>query len=312
MPRNPKYDAVLPVGPSSAKMARHCAAALLRFLEPERIFVVGCPQVLATTRRWRLPRIELVEEDSLVPEITLQILRDMQSAAGRNPDRAGWYLQQFIKMGMALREDLHEHYLVWDSDTVLLRPLDFFTPDGRVLISFRALPVMDSYRILAEALLGEPIPGADSCIREQMMIRKSWMREMLERIEATGKDGQSWAIRVMSENLSRAQPEQWFQLMRKTYFRNYGGIWDFGFSEFETYASFLRLHHADDIAFRKVHSHRAGASDFGFNPNRFDFEYLSHDFDYVSFESWAQIDPRLVRKNKRRAIRCAIKRRLGA
>lgn len=301
----------MPVGPDSAGIALLAATSLLRFLEPDRIHVVGSAETIEAARRWQIPHLTLLDEDAVVPEITLRRLREMQAGAGRNPNRAGWYLQQFVKMGMARHEGIREHYLAWDSDTVLLRPLDIFTPDGRTLITSRGIPTLDYYRTLAGVLLGEPVPPAVSCIREQMMFRKSWMQEMLDRIEATGTKGENWALRIMNENFSRTESGQWTDYLRGGLFRDYQGIWDFGFSEYETYAAFLRLYHADDIAFREVRAERHGARRFGLKPNRFDLEYLARRFDYASFERWSPREGPRILRNKWRSFRCEIERRVA-
>lgn len=301
----------MPVGPDSAGIARLAAASLLRFLEPGRIFLVGADATLRAARRWNLPRLVLTGEDSVVPGVTLERLRQMQAGAGRNPERAGWYLQQFVKMGMARREGVREHYLAWDSDTVLLRPVELFAPDGRVLITSRGIPVLEYYRALAGELLGEPIAAGVSCIREQMMFRRSWMQEILDRIEATGAKGECWAVRIMNQNFSRTGPGQWRDYLREGLFRDYQGIWDFGFSEYELYAAFVRLHHADGIAFREVSAERHGARRFGLKPNRFDLEYLARRFDYASFERWSPREGPRIRRNKWRAFRYALERRVA-
>jgi len=39
----------------------------------------------------------------------------------------GWYLQQFLKMGAARHvAGLSDHYLLWDSDMVPLKPMQWF------------------------------------------------------------------------------------------------------------------------------------------------------------------------------------------
>lgn len=47
-----------------------------------------------------------------------------------NTSRAGWYYQQLLKL-YAFRyiKQLRQHYVIWDSDTVLLRPTCFFHND---------------------------------------------------------------------------------------------------------------------------------------------------------------------------------------
>eukprot|EP00198_Chlamydomonas_reinhardtii_P012401 XP_001701738.1 predicted protein [Chlamydomonas reinhardtii] len=44
---------------------------------------------------------------------------------------SGWYMQQFLKLGSALAlPQLSQHYVVWDLDMVLLRPVQLLFPPG--------------------------------------------------------------------------------------------------------------------------------------------------------------------------------------
>ncbi len=301
----------MPVGPNSTGIARIAVSSLLRFLKPERIFLVAGTETLEAISRWKLSQLILLDEDTIVPGVKLQFLRDMLAAAGRDPNRAGWYLQQFVKMGMAHRDELHEHYLVWDADTVLLRPFELYTDAGQVLIPSWGIPMLEYYRAMAERLLGQPVAPGVSCIREQMMFRKSWMLELLDRIESVGGAGEPWATRVTSDALNRTKPERWAEYKLRGLFEDYNGIWDFGFSEFELYGSFVRLHHQEEVEFREFRTERHGARRFGPTPNRFDLEYLARKFDYASFEGWSSMSRRQILVNKWQAFRHGIKRRIG-
>lgn len=292
----PPYDAVIPVAPGRLDVARDSVASLRRHLPIRRIFVMGSAGVVDAVKAWRMPELVAVDEDDVVPRMRLDTVRRMHVAAGRDPKRSGYYFQQFLKLGMALREDVLEHYLVWDSDTVLLRPMEFFTRDGKILITVFPIEMKRAHRDIARTLLDQEVPADTSFIREQMMFRKPWVREMLDRIEAVGRtvDGgeRTWAERIMDEILKR--PEQ-----------------NFGFSEFETYASFIRHQHGAGIQFRKVASERDGAARFGLHPNRFDLAFLARDFDYASFETWSHRDPNVIWRNKVRAMRYALGRLVG-
>lgn len=59
-----------------------------------------------------------------------------------NTSRAGWYYQQLLKLyAHQVIRDLNENYVIWDSDTVLLRPTAFFHNDyGEVRALFAISP----------------------------------------------------------------------------------------------------------------------------------------------------------------------------
>ena len=50
----------------------------------------------------------------------------MGAKTGTN--RVGWYLQQYLKLGVAVHiPDLSDYYLVWDADNIAVRPIELFS-----------------------------------------------------------------------------------------------------------------------------------------------------------------------------------------
>lgn len=83
-----------------------------------------------------------VNENAIVPGLSVGAVRDNFTCSFRTAvdryrcqrlrGRAGWLLQQLLKLGLAsFREDLTEHFVIWDSDNVLLRPTVFFDEELR-------------------------------------------------------------------------------------------------------------------------------------------------------------------------------------
>lgn len=99
----------------------------------QTIYVVCCKKA------WRdlsLPQVKFVDEESYI--FSFQQIKTYLE----NTSRAGWYYQQLLKLyaHQAIR-DLHECYVIWDSDTVLLRPTAFFHNDyGEVRALFAISP----------------------------------------------------------------------------------------------------------------------------------------------------------------------------
>ena len=62
----------------------------------------------------------------------------LQTRYGANPDAehngrqlAGWYLQQFAKLGAAsVIRDLTDYYVLWDLDMILLKPVQIIWQEG--------------------------------------------------------------------------------------------------------------------------------------------------------------------------------------
>jgi len=84
----------------------HCAA---RLLSP-----IGFVQ---EQNRGNL-RIELIDEDSLAEGLKRDYVSALLVARGANPERSGWYFQQFLKLCYSLDPSASDYYLVWDADTI--------------------------------------------------------------------------------------------------------------------------------------------------------------------------------------------------
>src|SRR5882762_7103078 len=102
-------------------------------LRPVRITVATARQNFRAFQKALGRSVELADEDELIPDMTLDSIRSMPIPSF--PRGAGWYFQQLLKYSWCFKNPEIGHYLVWDADTVLLRPLDFFDDQGRVLMT---------------------------------------------------------------------------------------------------------------------------------------------------------------------------------
>lgn len=67
------------------------------------------------------PRPPALPLAAVLPGVTYSALEQRASQAMRDSRRVGWYLQQFIKLGVALHlPALSSQYLVWDADVIAL------------------------------------------------------------------------------------------------------------------------------------------------------------------------------------------------
>jgi hypothetical protein len=261
-----EYDIVMNV----VRRHRRIAAISLRYLikntKAGKIFIITAAANFRCFKRLaaREPRIRLVDEGTVIPGADLPGVREYFFRKCGRPNRAGWYLQQFLKMGASALEELAEYYLVWDADTILLRPLDFFDDEGRMLIKPETEhhpPYFETYR----RLLGRERAVDFSFISEHMMIKKAVMRELITAISLPDGEDNNWVWRIL-ESIDPVQ------------------LGKSGFSEFETYGNFIATVYPDMIRCRRLDSWRRGAAKYGDHPNRFDLHRLSLQYAYVSFE----------------------------
>ena len=238
---------------TAQKLFENVSVKSLRVIAPEQ----DCATIAARLGG----RATVVSENEFIPGMTIAELRKI--VRPHFPQAAGWYFQQFLKLQFAFLEQADDYYLIWDADTVPLRPLQFFDNDGRMLLT-RAAEHHPAYFDTYQRLFGEPPNREFSFIAQHMVVQKSLAREMLERIQRRSVGGRNWAWSIM-ENL----PENGDNL----------------FSEYETYGHYVKNHHPDRVRFVERAWLREGTHHtHGWVPRSKDLEQLGREYDYAAFE----------------------------
>lgn len=217
------------------------------------------------------PELHLWDEADFVPEMTLRELRKMPLASF--PNGAGWYFQQFLKYAFVNVSNDDEYYLIWDADTVLLRPLEFFTPEGKPFYTTATehhLPYFETF----EALFGFPAKREFSFISQHQIINKAYLREMMAIIESRNPASRNWAWAIM-ENVRGAGSNL--------------------FSEYETYGHYVKARYPESIAVRSLNWTRNGERWAGYPPKASKLGPMAAKFDYASFEAFFSLRNRLKR-----------------
>ncbi len=265
---NLTFNAVTPVGPKHKKIATKTIQSLCRFSGASRIFVITSRDNFGFFRRRenRCERpISLVDENSVIEGLNLGHLQHYLTHKISDSYAAGWYFQQFLKMAACQLPDIGEYYLIWDSDTILLRPMIFFDRQGRVLVNPKT-EFHEPYFRLTKRLLGWDRGVDFSFISEHFMVKTEYMQDLISAISGEFPGERSWVYAVMDsiglEDLNRC-----------------------GFSEYETYGNYIHFNYPDSYRCRHVKAWRNAASHFGLCPSRFDIHVLSKDYVFASFES---------------------------
>ena len=205
--------------------------------------------------------VRVIPENEFIPGMTIEAIRNLPIFGF--PGAAGWYFQQLIKLQFAFCEPEDDYYLIWDADTVPLRPMRFFDAEGRALLT-RATeyhaPYFETYR----TLLGTEPNREFSFIAQHLLMQKSIVREMLGRIETRTEGEENWAWKIM-----RSLPKTGDNL----------------FSEYETYGHYVKNFHAGRVRFvnrawQRDTSHHTGRG----IPSEGELRTLAQTYDYVAFE----------------------------
>jgi hypothetical protein len=235
--------------------------ALARCVPLDRAYVITARRLFSRIRRVLDERVELLDEDELIPGMTLTQLRELTLPGF--PQAAGWYFQQLLKLSFAFHNPEDDHCLIWDADTVPLRALHFFDNSGRMLFTMadeEHAPYFDNYR----RLLGEEPHREFSFISQHMIVQKSIAREMLAQIDSNFPGDESWAWKIM---------------------RNLRGLSTNLFSEYEMLGHYVKNHYPERVAFRRLNWLRRGASVTHGLPLARHLERLAEQYDFVAFES---------------------------
>lgn len=261
------YDIVLCMHPSHKNIAVKTIKSLQYFLDGQKFFVITSQDAF-TALKEKIDRnvpLHFVDENTLIEDFDLsEVKKAMLEEMGRN-DRANWYFQQYLKMAAALLPEIGDHYLIWDSDTLLLRRIEFFDESGKILFNPMKGGSQSYFDLIKDALAIER-QVEYSFINEHLMIKKALMVDLIHTLEERAPGNMSW-VRYLIHSMGR----QKFSYL--------------GFSEFETYGNFAAYHHKDMYKPRVLKTARAGAEFFGMNPDKYDyFRLMRNGYSLISFE----------------------------
>lgn len=254
---------VIPASEMDVVMPLHKPTCIIKDVIRNLNMFFGPRRILIATRSDHCPDVEhlahnviCIDESKVVPGLSLEAIKNMKvmQQNGSNSWRggfgdhtiAGWYLQQFIKLGIAESsslpgEGLSQTYLVWDSDMVLVNKFEPFDKQGRIPLMAGGDAVCVASRHVCDywttykALVNEPCsdsPFSQGSVRNgyvshHMVMYKPFVLEMLEAFKGSDR---SWFHRVVSSACDRGLREC-----------------ECGFSEYHSMASWLKARHAHAI-----------------------------------------------------------------
>ncbi len=215
-------------------------------------------------------RVEFLDEETLYPGMTKLRVRELVVEGGGHFTRSNWYFQQFLKMAYAYRCQ-GDAYLIWDADTIPVRKLNFFE-GGKPQFSYCQEYFPDYYNTIDRLFNGRVKGVAGKCfIVEHMVILKSYMQEMLQVIcDNPGLQGSNFYERILHAVDRKAMK-------------------DSGFSEFETYATYMLKEHEGIYGIRRLQACRYGLVLMGYKMDPEKEKWLSEsNLDTISFEHFCR------------------------
>jgi Family of unknown function (DUF6492) len=155
--------------------ARQCQ----KLWKPAKLVVAVPGKDVAAVRTGLGGQADVVDENTLLTGFNRHVFQARPIAYF--PRSFGWYLQQFLKIQYCLQSSA-EYCLVWDADTVPLKPLEYTDEQGRIYLT-RADELHDSYFYTIDQLFGVRCRTRTSFVSQHMFVKTSAMRSMCGMIE---------------------------------------------------------------------------------------------------------------------------------
>ena len=182
-------------------------------------------------------------------------------------ERSGWYIQQFLKM-IYCNVCQDEFYLIWDSDTIPVKKVNMFNSNGKPFFDVKT-EYHKPYFITMKKIfpdLGKKYKF--SFVSEHMIIKTNLMKNMINLISANNNlIGDTWYEKIINCINIKDLPRS-------------------GFSEYETYGTFVKEYYKQIYDIRPWKSLREGY--LYFNPKFLsddDINKISNKYNSVSFEN---------------------------
>jgi hypothetical protein len=165
-------------------------------------------------------------------------------------DRAGWYLQQLLKLYTPyVIKDVSEYYLILDCDTIFLNKVSMFNDENKPLYNTGSeyhVPYFAHMNKLHSSL-NKTYERSGIC--HHMIFKKEYVDELKNLVENQHKND-FW--KIILENIDHC---------------NSRGC---GFSEYETYFTYIYLNHRESFDIRDLKWKNANAI-----PSNSDLDYVS-------------------------------------
>ncbi len=276
------YDVVLCVSSEHKIIALKAIKSIVIFSKFRKIFIITSlnNHVFFSSHLDSISSIILLDEDKIIGnKIDIKKIQNILKKRIGSYGRAGWYFQQFLKMAACNLPDISDHYLIWDSDTLMLRSIPFFSKKGKVLVNTKSENHKPYFTLMRNTIdLGKQVKF--SFITEHFMINKIYMQSLIDLFKKKSPNDTSWVQYILDS-------------------MEYDHILGSGFSEFETYGNFITKNYKDSYVCRAIKSTRNGTQHYGKNINKFDiFGLMQRGYFFSTFETWQDERKNIILINK--------------
>lgn len=257
------YDVIIPATARNKSVLEKALPYIQKNLSPKQIVVISnkdleiCSDIA----------FKSIDENSLFEGLTFQRVREVivkrDKYAGK---RAGWYLQQFLKLSYAYVCD-DDYYMSWDADTIPLRPI-YMAENGHPYFDVKSEYNQPYFTTINKLFSRMVKKKADfSFISEHMIFAKKYVAEMLGKIDHNPKLGGENVFEKILDAVSS------IDLLMS------------GFSEFETYGNYMMEYHPQIYRIRHLNALRDGDRIYGNSPTEDNLKEAAARYDMITFEN---------------------------
>jgi len=263
------FDIIIPVTERNFQTLNLVMLYLRKNVPHRNIILIGNQRLQETFEGCRF-----IDEDKLYGALSYNVIRELVAGrdcyAGR---RAGWYLQQFLKMSYSLICQ-EEYYLVWDADTIPVKKMQMFDAEGNPFFDVKE-EYHRPYFTTLNRIFGFKIKKRDdfSFISEHMIIKTEYMRKLISDIEGN----QVLECKYYYEKVINSIRE--IDLMQS------------GFSEFETYGNYVNTYYPNKYKIRRLKSLRNGDQYLHYPPKEDELSWAAVSYDIITMENRKKMYP---------------------
>ncbi len=268
-----KYDVFIAVAPKNIDLLELVVKYIYKNLPVKRVIAVGKQSLKNSCERIGCC---FIDEDDLLESLSYCVISDIVVEKDVFSQKfTGWYFQQFLKMAYALvcQDD---YYIVWDSDLIPLRPLTFWDSEGIPFFDVKTEYLPSYFCTIGKLFSGEIHKMGDySFISEHMIIKTTYMREMIAEIEKNDSiKGNVFFEKIMNAIRIIDIPAN-------------------GFSEYETYGCYVEKKYPNGYKKRHLRTLREGDLFLGEYREDQYIKWASESYDTICFEGKVEQIPEL-------------------
>jgi hypothetical protein len=258
------YDVVIPATSRHKNVIEFSLPYVKKYLNPKKIVIISKTDLVINSD---VEYIQ-IDEDKLCEGLTFDGIKELIAKRDKfATKRTGWHYQQLLKLGYAYVCN-DEYYLIWDSDTIPLRPINMFENNAPIFDVREGLPLC--YYTTMNKLFKKPVIKKNDYIyiSEHMIYKKKYVEEMFDEINSNAN--------LLGKNV--------FEKIINAI--NVIDLLDGGFSEYETYGCYVSNRYVGEYKDRRLRMLRNANAVYGDVPTDEILREAAQKYDTVSFENW--------------------------